>query len=129
MPQGFSKAEKIKLIVTPGSTPAVIAGLLTGPLVWLSALQLNFAIVPFACWYQWRVALHAVAIVSLLLIAGSGVLSWLSWRYTGLGAPTEGYSSLERNRFLSVLGVATSAFAGLALLGQEIANWMLDPCQ
>jgi hypothetical protein len=121
--------KQLKLLVIPGEKPAVVAGILIGPLVWLVALQVKFALVPFACWFGWKLALHTATLVALSFVVIAGVFCWRNWRAAGAEWPGETDSPQERTRFLALLGLGSAAFSFLAILGQGIANFLLNPCQ
>jgi hypothetical protein len=62
--------------------------LLLAPLVALSQLSIAYSLVSPACAGQDRSSLHAVAVVSLLLVLAMTALAWRDWRSPGR-APRE----------------------------------------
>src|SRR6059058_47189 len=106
------------------------AGVLLAPIVWLVQFQIRYSLVEWVCAHHSRLVLYLVSAVFFLLIAGSGVLSWQNWVREGGGTPSdEGSVPRERNRFLALLGLATSSLFMLVLLAQTIAAIMVDPCR
>jgi len=90
-----------------GAGPGLLwAGILAGPLAALTQLQANYALVLWACGSGQVWELHAVALVSLMLCEGAGLLSWRNWRKTGAGWEDEGAGVIPRSRFMSVVGIS-----------------------
>ena len=54
---------------------ALWAGILMGPIVWLTSFLTNFALAPWACAFRWKPALFVVSAVALLISAGSGIIA------------------------------------------------------
>jgi hypothetical protein len=50
---------------------ALWIGILAGPIVWLVSFEASFALVPWACLFQAKLALYSVRILALALAAGS----------------------------------------------------------
>src|SRR4051794_7379415 len=65
-----------------GAIP-LYAGVLGTAFVWLAHFQLNYMLVPWVNTSGHHWVLHAVAILSVLLVLGGGWLSYVEWRRLG----------------------------------------------
>lgn len=109
---------------------ALWAGVLVPPLAMLTQLQVNYALVLWACGGEGRVfALHAVAFVTLAVTIAGGLLSWHNWRRTGGGWEDEGAGAIPRSRFMAVVGMLISALLALVVVAQWIPIFIHAPCQ
>jgi hypothetical protein len=107
----------------------LILGFLGPPAIWLIQLLTNFVLVTVSCEIGTRVWLFVASAVFLLASIAAGVLSWVNWRTAGLTWPgPEDGGILGRSRFLSLLGVMTSALFSLIILAQATAVLFLHPC-
>ena len=104
-------------------------GFLTGPVVFLTNMQLNFMLVPWVCGSGQLWTIHLAHFVSGLLIAASGWMSFRVWKRVGRGIPGEEGHGHDRDRFLCVMGMYLSAFSLLLLIAHWIPNFLLGPCQ
>jgi hypothetical protein len=108
---------------------ALWIGILAGPIVWLLSLEANFALVPWACVFQAKLALHIVSIVALILAASAGVLAWRQWKNLGKEWPGSGGGALPRSRVMAVGGVLMSAMFFLVILAQAMPTVLLSACE
>ena len=108
---------------------ALWTGLLAGPIVWLISFEANFALAPWACVFQAKLALYVVSIVALLLAAASGFLAWRQWSALGRELPGDGGGGLPRLRVMALGGVLLSAMFFLVILAQAIPEVVLGACQ
>lgn len=119
--------EDFKEGVGPG---LLIAGVLVGPMAMLIELQVNYALVPWACARPEREwALHAVSLLTLLITIAAGLISWRNWKRTGARWEDEGAGVVPRSRFLSALGILISTLLALVVIAQWIAVFVYGPCQ
>jgi hypothetical protein len=95
---------------------ALIAGWVTGPSLFLTALEVNYALANGAC-VRWP--LHLVVIAGVLLSAAAGMWAWRA----GAGAPPH-----TRRRFMAAGGLALSAGSVLLLLCLEAPVFALPAC-
>lgn len=100
-----------------------------GPAIVAAEQQINFILVRQACSVQRNVALYVVVIVSILLTIATAMIGISLWRRAGGKWPTEGADLPNRIRFISVLGVLSSAMSFLVIVAQGIATVYFYPCQ
>ncbi len=105
------------------------SGLLAGPLAWLLVLEINFALVPWACAFAVKWPLWLVTAGGLAVSAGGGALSWNAWRKAGREWPSEAGGAIPRSRFLAAGGVLISVFFFVALIAQGVTQAILGACQ
>jgi hypothetical protein len=109
-------------------TALLWSGILGGPVVWLINLEASFALVPAACAVHNRIALYAVSLVSMLLIAASGLLAWSQYSRIGAGGVAGVDEAVDRSRSMALGGMALSALFLLVVLAQSIPNVLLMEC-
>ena len=100
-----------------------------GPALVAIEQQANYVLVRQACSMQRNVALYAVVIVAMLLTIVTAMIGVSIWRRTGADWPTEAGDLANRIRFISVLGILSSAMSFLVIVAQGIATINFDPCQ
>lgn len=94
-----------------------------------AAMQINYVLVRQACSAQRNLALYVVSIVSLVLLAAVGLISFLNWRHAGGEWPGESADVATRTRFISMVGALDTVLFFLVTLAQGIATIYFDPCQ
>lgn len=102
-------------------------GLLAPPAAFLSNLQVTYTVVTLNCSGA-RPWLHLSAVLWLALAAGAGLVAWSTLKRAGEQWPTEEAGTLERSRFLAVLGLLSAALFGALILAQWLPAFFLDPC-
>lgn len=109
---------------------AMWAGVFSGPVAWAIQFQISYTLAPFICNHRWlALCSHLVTVVLLVAAVGGGWLAHGHWRQLGGGWPKGGDAGTEgRTRFLSVVGMMTSALFSLLILAQWAASFFLDPC-
>lgn len=100
-----------------------------GPAILAIEMQTNFVLVRQACSAQRSVALYVVVVVAMLLTIATILIAVSLWRRAGAVWPTEAVDLANRIRFISALGVLSSAMSFLVILAQGIATVHFDPCQ
>ena len=103
--------------------------MIAGPVIVAAEQQANFVLVRQACSMQRNVALYAVVIVAMLLTIVTAMIGVSIWRRTGADWPTEAVDLANRIRFISVVGILSSAMSFLVIVAQGIATVNFDPCQ
>lgn len=113
-----------------GAGPAALwAGVLAGPLATLTQLEVNYALVLWACAAGREWALHVVALLALAASVAGGMLSWRNWRRAGASWEDEGAGAIPRSRFMAVVGVMISALSVLVVVAQWIPIFVYGPCE
>ena len=102
---------------------------IAGPAIVAAEQQANYVLVRQACSMQRNVALYVVVIVAILLTIATAMIGVSIWRRSGTAWPTEGGDLANRIRFISVLGILSSAMSFLVIVAQGIATINFDPCQ
>ena len=100
-----------------------------GPAFVAMEQQAKYVLVRQACSMQRNVTLYVVTIVALLLTIATAMIGVSIWRRTGATWPTEESDLANRIRFISVLGILSSAMSFLVIVAQGIATINFDPCQ
>jgi hypothetical protein len=103
---------------------------LIGPaVVWLGQFQTNYTLVPWVCVHGHAWLLHAVSIAAGLLAIALALLAWINWRRAGVTWPEGQSDQATRTRFMAVLGLLSSGFFLLLIIGQGLATAFIDPCR
>jgi hypothetical protein len=108
---------------------ALWTAILAGPIVWLVSFEANFALAPWACLFQAKLALYIVSILALVLAGGSGMLAWRQWSELGREQPGEGAGALPRSRIMALGGLLLSSLFFLVILAQAIPEVILQACE
>jgi len=113
-----------------GARPLVLwAGVLAGPTATLTQLQINYAVVLWACGAGGREwPLHLVSLLALLVCVGAGLLSWRNWRVAG-DWDEDDAGVMPRSRFMAAVGMLISAHAALVVVAQWAAVFAYGPCE
>jgi hypothetical protein len=101
---------------------------LGGGIVFLTALEVSYAMVDWACGSDNAWALHLVYLVTLALTVGAGMLGWSLWTRIGREPPDGGPGSVARSRFLAAIGALGGVIFSLVILAQWIMVVVLGPC-
>jgi len=113
---------------------ALWAGLLTGPVVWLALLEVNYVLAYVACETRSTWFMHLAVLVALLLVFGAGYAAWAA-SYGNMMAdetltpPLSDETRLQRSRWMSLAGVASSAWFIVVILAMEVPLLVLRECQ
>jgi hypothetical protein len=113
---------------------ALWAGVLTGPIVWLTLLETQYVLSYVACETRATWFLHVSTAVALVLVAGAG---WAAWSASDgrpydddAQEPPVGHDTRrQRSRWMSLAGVALSAWFALVILALEVPILVLGVCQ
>ena len=110
---------------------ALWTGVLTGPVVFLVALEISYVLSYVACEVRRTWFIHAAIAIAAILVAASG---WLAWTHGPAYSdrrptpPATPETTENRARWMSIAGVLTAAWFTLALLAFEVPVIMLRPC-
>jgi hypothetical protein len=103
-------------------------GILAGPVAWAFNLEINYALVKWACAAGSERPFALVTGAALAVTAGGGAVSWMALRYTRADVPEDGGRPRQRARFMAILGLASSALFALTIAAAAIPWWVLDAC-
>ena len=103
--------------------------IVAGPIIVAAEMQANFVLVRQACSAQRNLALYAVIVVAMILTIVTALVGVSLWRRAGTAWPTEAIDLANRIRFITALGILSSAMSFLVILAQGIATVLFDPCQ
>jgi hypothetical protein len=118
----------------PWRLAALWAGLLTGPVAWLTLLETNYVLAYVACEMRQTWFMHLGTAVALLVVAAAG---WGAW-YASHGDmtadqtlthPLSDETRWQRSRWMSLAGVATSAWFIIVIVAMEVPIMVLRECQ
>jgi hypothetical protein len=110
------------------------AGLLAGPLVWLTLLEVNYLFAYVACELQRTWFMHAASLAALVLVALSGAAAWRAshGEFAAADGPTHPLSDetrIQRSRWMSAAGVVFSVWFILVIVAMEVPILVLKECQ
>ena len=98
------------------------------PLIVLTQLSANYALVALECAKQQRFAIHLVSAISLALVVAGMLLAWSAWREVGTEPPDDRAEGVTHVRFVAALGVAVSALMTLGAIAQWLTTAFVAPC-
>jgi len=99
------------------------------PIILAIQMQLNFVLVRQACSAQRNLALYGVTIVAFVLIVITAIVTIGIWRRAGAAWVEDEVDLGTRIRFVSLLGILSSAMSILVVIAQGIATIQFNPCQ
>jgi hypothetical protein len=119
--------------------------LLLAPLVALGQLSIAYSLVTPACASQSRGGLHAVAVVSLILVLATVAMAWRGWRrHAGPGGSARGAapsgesergvsaaesdSAAKRPHFVALVALLVGSLSALVSIVLWLPIWFLSPC-
>jgi hypothetical protein len=113
---------------------AVWAGLLAGPLAWLVLLEVNYLFAYVACEAQRTWFMHVAVAVALVVVALAGAAAWSASHGDMMAPETETHplsdeTRLQRSRWMSLAGVASSIWFIVVILAMEVPILVLKECQ
>jgi hypothetical protein len=116
----------------PARIAVLWAGILTGPIVWLAMLELNYVLTYVACetGHQWF--MHVVVLVSISLVGAAGYLAWLNGPPEDPEIdtpPVTRETAEQRARWMSLYGVVSSIWFTIVILANEIPILVLRACE
>jgi hypothetical protein len=110
---------------------ALTIGVLAGPLVWLTLLEVNYVMTYVACEQRHDWMLHLASIVALALVGFAGLGAWRARTRGPTDMPTvnQDETSELRARFLAYGGALMSAWFIIVIIATEIPVIVYQPCQ
>ena len=114
----------------PSPTPLPLwIGILAGPFAWAMDLTVSYALVKWTCLSQRESLLHAVTVVSLVIVGIGAAFSYFALLATAGAEPEDGGRPRQRARFMAILGLTMCALFALTVVAGAIPRWVLDACQ
>ena len=113
-------------------TAVLWAGVLTGPIVWLTMLEVNYVLTYVACETGHKWFMHATILVAIGLVAAAGCLSWLHGPPSDPELhtpPVTRETAEQRARWMALYGVASSVWFIIVILANEIPILVLRACE
>ncbi|MGZ8411839.1 MAG: hypothetical protein ACXW05_03835 [Gemmatirosa sp.] len=110
---------------------AQVVGIVGAPLALLTGLTVKYALIEvWACKSSaGPLVVHLVALATLLLALGAGVLVHRQWPPAGRADPGDAGGREGRTRALAAIGVGVSAICAVVIVGQWLPQLFLSPCQ
>jgi hypothetical protein len=108
------------------------AGILTGPLVWFTLLEVNYVLTYVACDTGEKWFMHLAVLIALVLVGASGYFSWVYGPPDDpeLNTPPVTRETAEqRARWMALYAVASSAWFIIVILANEIPILVLPACE
>jgi vacuolar-type H+-ATPase subunit I/STV1 len=99
------------------------------PIIGAIQMETDFVLVRQACSAQRNLALYGVTVAAMVLTVVTALVAFGVWKRAGTNWPSEDADLAARIRFISVLGILSSAMSFLLMLAQGIATVHFDPCQ
>ena len=112
----------------PFSNPALWAGVLTGPILFLVLLQVNYLLTMWSCSAGVRWPLHLATLIVLAVTVLAGLGAYRMWHRAGREWSDNAGGGRARARFLSSLGLLTSSLFATVILAQWLTVMLMDPC-
>jgi hypothetical protein len=108
------------------------AGVLTGPIVWLTMLEVNYLLTYVACETGRKWFMHLAVLTAVVLVAVAGYIAFI------FGPPDDPdidtppvtrETSEQRARWMALYGVASSIWFIIEILANEIPILVLRACE
>jgi hypothetical protein len=98
------------------------------PVAFFLHLQVNYALVPWACSTGNTFPIHIATFVAMALAGAGCFTTWRSWRHAGTIWPDDARGSLTRTRFMAALGFLMGILFLLVILAQAVPTFIFEPC-
>lgn len=112
----------------PVSDLALWTSVLSGPVVFLVNMEVNYVMLDWACTHGTDWALHLAHLIALGLIVAGGLLGLTLWRRMGHEWPDAGPGSTSRARLLAAVGTLGGALFAVTLIAEWITVVVLGSC-
>ena len=103
-------------------------GFLLAPVVWSINLETVYLLSEYGCATTRFDPIHIVSIVSLVLAAAGGLISYRNWQAAGARWKSTETGSLSRSRFLAILGMLNGVLFTLLIFAQWLPTLTGVPC-
>jgi hypothetical protein len=108
------------------------AGILTGPVVWFTLLEVNYLLSYVACETGHTWFMHVAVLVAVAFVAMAGYFSWLYGPPDDSDVntpPVTRATAEQRARWMALYGVASSVWFIIVILANEIPLLVLRACE
>jgi hypothetical protein len=113
---------------TPGPL-ALWTAILAGPAIFACDLTVSYALVKPACVAFGRTPLHAISVMSFVLVASGALFAWRLRQALPANVCTTGSDPERRAHFMATLGLWSSMFFLVIVIALAIPRWVLDGCR
>jgi hypothetical protein len=103
-------------------------GILIAPAAYFLQLCVAYGFVYWVCRTGYSFVITIITLVSLALCAFGAYLAWICWKRVGTEYSEDKGDAVNRSRFMAVGGLILSALFFVAILAQEIPNWIVGAC-
>jgi hypothetical protein len=111
---------------TAALSPVILwSGILAGPVAWAFDLFLSYSLTQWSCARERVAMLHVMTLGALVVIACGLVLVQRALRGVPEGASLDGGRSVDRARFMAMLGLASCALFGVTVIAGALPPWIL----
>jgi hypothetical protein len=104
-------------------------GFLLPPVAWAIQLQTLYLTSEYGCFTPNFIWNHVVCATALLLSIAGGLLAWQNWTLVGANLEDESSAPETRKRFMSILGMLTSALFTALIFAQWLPTLVGVPCE
>jgi hypothetical protein len=104
---------------------ALLFAAVWGPMIVLTNLTINDALVPSACDQGSKLMLHVVTAICFLTCVATAAIGR---RYYNECGEADGVLSMERTRWTAIVAMSLSIASAVILIAMEIPNVMLRSC-
>ena len=103
-------------------------GVVLPPSLLLLQIQVNYAVVPWACQTGRVWVIHLVSLACLAGALAGAAVSWLAWSALGGGGAETDAGTLAPARFVTLGALAFSVSIAVTILAVDLPGFVLGPC-
>ena len=103
-------------------------GFLGSAAAWAVHTALGYPLVPLVCSSGLSILLYLLSVLTGLVAAAAGVVSWRTWKAAGGASAGNFVGSDTRTGFMAFTGVLASGFFVLAIIMATVPMILIDPC-
>jgi hypothetical protein len=108
---------------------ALWIGVLGGPLAWLCSFEARFALAPWACTFQNKLALYVVTWIAIVVCGACAAIAWRQWKALGEQGPSPDAGAVPRSAFMAIGGIVLSLGCCMIVIAQAIPEVVLGACE
>jgi len=112
----------------PVSDLALWTSVLTGPVVFLVNMEVNYIMTDWTCESGTTWVLHLAHAIALVIVIAGGLLGLSLWRRVGRQWPDPEGDSVSRSRMLAAVGTLGCALFAVSVLAEWIGVMVLGSC-